>query len=284
MESVVKKENLKRALLKEGYEVDETEITKNNGCTLDAFVVKKAGSSIGATVYLNGIDYCNIDQLLANVKNSLDDLEDSDTISPSVTEWCRAEKALRPVLINLSRNKEYLSNKPYRVFLDLAIICVIDVSLGDKEGAVAVSNDFLKIWGVTYDKVLQCALDNTKKAYQLTSMWSVMKTMIGEMDGQQNENEMDLDPMCVCSNQSRHKGAACILNHDILADYLRQREISKCYILPSSVHEVILIDPRGVEPNELKMMIREVNATAVSPEDFLSDNLYQFDGTKVTIV
>lgn len=286
MEVLVKKENLKRALLAEGYEVDETGIVKNNGCTWDAFVVKKAGSNIGATVYLDGIDYCSVDQVLANVKNSLKDSNTiSSSISSSVTEWCRAKNALRPVLVNLSRNMGYLSDKPYKVFMDLAIICVIDVSLGDAEGTVAVNNEFLKIWDVAYDEVLQCALDNTQENYQLLSMWSVLKTLSGsgEMDELSQQGEADSE-MCICSNQSRHKGAACILNHDILNAYLKQRGVDKCYILPSSVHEVILVDAQGVEPIELKMMIREVNATAVSPEEFLSDNLYQFDGTKVTIV
>ena len=50
------------------------------------------------------------------------------------------------------------------------------------------------------------------------------------------------------------------------------------YILPSSVHEVLLLADRGGErADELKNMIAEVNSTQVPPEEVLSDSLYYYD-------
>ena len=56
---------------------------------------------------------------------------------------------------------------------------------------------------------------------------------------------------------------------------------SNLYIIPSSIHEVILLPDSGKEPDAtaLKEMIREVNSTQVAPEEILSDNLYYYDAT-----
>ena len=52
------------------------------------------------------------------------------------------------------------------------------------------------------------------------------------------------------------------------------------YILPSSVHEVILLEDTGAgAAPELKKMVLEVNRTQVAPEEVLSDSLYYYDST-----
>ena len=58
-------------------------------------------------------------------------------------------------------------------------------------------------------------------------------------------------------------------------------------ILPSSVHEVILLADTGVEDREhLYDMVREVNAQNVPEEELLSDNVYYFSlkSGKITIL
>lgn len=56
------------------------------------------------------------------------------------------------------------------------------------------------------------------------------------------------------------------------------------YILPSSVHEVLIV-PKGteMEPQELGKIVREVNRTEVSRADVLSDRVYEYDREKEKI-
>ena len=50
------------------------------------------------------------------------------------------------------------------------------------------------------------------------------------------------------------------------------------FIIPSSVHETILVPDDGVmKRTELESMIRDINANEVSPKDRLSDTLYHYD-------
>lgn len=53
------------------------------------------------------------------------------------------------------------------------------------------------------------------------------------------------------------------------------------YILPSSIHETLIIPKDGaMTPKELGEMVREVNRTEVLREEVLSDRVYEYDREK----
>jgi hypothetical protein len=59
-------------------------------------------------------------------------------------------------------------------------------------------------------------------------------------------------------------------------------------ILPSSIHEVILLPARDFDKediNQIAMMVSQINRTVVSVRDFLSDHVYIYsrDTGKITI-
>ena len=50
------------------------------------------------------------------------------------------------------------------------------------------------------------------------------------------------------------------------------------FILPSSVHEVLILpDDGNMNAQELKEMVTSINASEVAPEDRLTDNVYHYD-------
>jgi hypothetical protein len=52
------------------------------------------------------------------------------------------------------------------------------------------------------------------------------------------------------------------------------------YVIPSSVHEVIIVPSENTyESDDIKDMIREINDTQVKLEEILSYSLYYFDNT-----
>lgn len=58
--------------------------------------------------------------------------------------------------------------------------------------------------------------------------------------------------------------------------------IGDFFILPSSIHEVIVIaDCEDIEVKELTELVQSVNAGSVAPEDKLTDSVYRFDGIAV---
>ena len=52
------------------------------------------------------------------------------------------------------------------------------------------------------------------------------------------------------------------------------------FLLPSSVHECILVPKNGFDEKELQNMVMTVNQSQVSPEDRLSDNVYSYDANE----
>ena len=86
--------------------------------------------------------------------------------------------------------------------------------------------------------------------------------------------------MYVLSNRIHSYGAAAILysgRMEGIGMYLK----SNYYVLPSSVHEVIVVPEKAaVEKEELSAMVAEINRTQVEAEEVLSDHAYYYDRKK----
>lgn len=80
--------------------------------------------------------------------------------------------------------------------------------------------------------------------------------------------------MYVLSNKLKNYGAACIAYPyilDMLAGVLKEN----FYVLPSSVHEVIIVpESSQIRQSELERMVREINETQVPEEEILSNHAY----------
>ena len=86
--------------------------------------------------------------------------------------------------------------------------------------------------------------------------------------------------MYILTNETKLNGAACILYENVLYDFA-QKLGEDLYILPSSVHEVILLPKLSVfEKDELVNMVREVNTEGVAAEEVLSDHVYEYNRTQ----
>ena len=83
--------------------------------------------------------------------------------------------------------------------------------------------------------------------------------------------------MYVLSNQRRVEGAACMLYPNLVRDFA-EAVGSSFYIIPSSVHELLLLPTAHLEESsEIKNMIKEINDSQVSAEEILSYSLYLYD-------
>ena len=90
--------------------------------------------------------------------------------------------------------------------------------------------------------------------------------------------------MYVLTNESQFNGAACILYENLLYDFASSIG-SDLYILPSSVHEVILI-PKNEFPDKdnLSCMVKDINESEVATDEVLSDHVYEYRYDRKTII
>lgn len=86
--------------------------------------------------------------------------------------------------------------------------------------------------------------------------------------------EPEEDFLYVITNQSRWHGAGCAFNRDALADFAKEHHTRRIVLLPSSVHEMLIVPhPETIEEN-LSDMVKEINDSMVEPEERLTDRAY----------
>ena len=92
---------------------------------------------------------------------------------------------------------------------------------------------------------------------------------------------MPMDPadeqMFVASVPDKIHGAGVLAYQDFM-DQAAERVGGDFFILPSSIHEVLIVPDNGnMSLSDLEAMVKEVNATQVAPEDKLTDSVYHYD-------
>lgn len=129
------------------------------------------------------------------------------------------------------------------------------------------------MWGISKDQMMKDARENTEKIFP-----PVMRKIQSVLPIHIIEEEI---PLFVMSNGDYMNGASVILYKDVLRDFAKYME-HDLYILPSSIHEVILLlDDEYVQSSEeLREMVRETNRMVVDQEEVLSDHIYHYDREK----
>lgn len=274
----------------EGGNITINHVIKNNGCEMDGLVIMEKGKDIAPTIYLdsfyelytNGENIKNIirqieviyEQNKNNVTFDVNILKHFDTIKDKIVYK----------VVNYRSNEKLLEQVPHKRILDLAVVfyCLLDNEYGRSATALIYNNN-LKNWNVTIDDVYKAALKNTPDLLhsKISSMAALFEKCGVNVDGE----EVDLkdyvpSDMYVLTNESKLNGAACILYENVLYDFA-QKLGADLYILPSSVHEVILLPKLSMfEKDELVNMVKEVNTEGVATDEVLSDHVYEYNRTE----
>ena len=97
-------------------------------------------------------------------------------------------------------------------------------------------------------------------------------------DAKERMDEANQDnPLIVVTNETGIDGAAAVFYPGVM-DQLGEEIKGDFFILPSSVHEIIVAPDDGrLSYSELKEMVTEINETQVAPEDRLTDEVYHYD-------
>lgn len=270
------------------------DIVKNNDVHLDGLTILTEQSNVSPTIYLNfyyeqflkGKSLSKIyeDILISYRKNAAN----SNIDISFFTDYEKVKERIIFKLVNYERNKELLKKVPHVRYLDLAIIfnCFIETAI-EGYATILIYHHHLSLWEITADDLYELAMQNTPKLlhYELESMTSVLQHILNEEDASFLECSSDPLPMYVLSNRSKLHGSACILYENLLSE-IAQTLKSDFYILPSSIHETLLLPTLYAHSHaELSAMVRDINATQVAKEEILSDHVYFYSRTtgKITM-
>jgi hypothetical protein len=257
----------------------------------DALIVKPEESNIGVNLrltpmyeaYNSGAEYSEV---MRNAIATLDDaLGKSEQFNISgLRNYEEMKSSLVMEVVSAEANAEFLQTVPHHTIEDMAVVYRFLVDeVSDGRASVVVSNNMLATYGVSEEQLRADALANAPEIRPavIKGMGEVLSDMMGvEMDElvmmgmvtpEMNEN------MLVATVQDNIHGASVIAYQDFM-DQAAERAGGDFFILPSSIHEVLIIPDRGeMDSKQLENIVRQVNNDEVRPEDKLSDHVYHYD-------
>ena len=257
--------------------------------TYDAITVKPEDSIIGVNLnasalykeYEDGKSYDSIVNGAADVaSNALDNKPAFDV--EAFSDYDKMKSTLAMEVVSAERNAELLETVPHKNIEDMAV--VYRFVLGDSEagtGTILVTNQMIDNYGITADQLHADAVQNAPEIRPLVieGMAEVLAKQMGvedlEMLGLNIPPEQE--QMFVASVEGNVHGAGVLAYQDFM-DKAAERVDGSFFILPSSIHEILIIPDNGkFDLKSLENMVKEVNATTVDPADQLTDSVYHYD-------
>ena len=265
--------------------VESTSVQKNN-IELDGLSFRRGGCSAAAVLYLNSM-YEELDgdvtgavqQIMDTLElNMPEDMFSIKSLNDIVYDWNKVKNLIIMKIVNVAGNAEFLKDKPHTTEAGLAAVYAIDVSniMMDPRGlsTVTITDKHLDVLGVDLSQLHEAAVRNMESQADLQSMATILAGMMGV----EADDVPDVPGMNVLTNTSRVNGAAMLFVPSAM-DMVHERVGEDIVILPSSIHEVIILNRAGIfcDIKDMVAMVREINATQVSPEERLADDVFTYD-------
>ena len=281
-----------RGMLGEEYSISVKSVRKNNNITMDGLLIRHADSPVVPTIYLNpyyeqyaeGRTILHIAEEVADVYRS----NREPWKEPPNFDFTEIRDKILFRIINRSLNEEELLHMPHVEIGDFAVGFQWVVDTDDKRlGSVRITDEQAEMWGVTTEELTELAVANSARETPpvLKNIEEVLQEILRDNGGFYGGlTNADVEeaceardfPMYVLSNSRAHMGASALLALPFLEEF-RERIGEDFWILPSSIHEVILVPMSKVcDRAKLCAMVREINETQVPPQEVLSDEVYTY--------
>ena len=283
-------EALKEKLSERGNDVDvKVSTVEKMNQSYEAITITPEGSNIGmnmnlevfAEAYESGVPFDEIvEQVTNKVEAHLADMPTFDV--QSLTDYEQMKDKLAMEVVAADRNADLLAKVPHQEMEDMAVVYRF-VMESDENGraSILVSNDLLDKMGVTPEQLHADALENAPELRPavIKGMSEVMMDMMGEDAHEMfGIDEFPQDEMMYVATVPDKISGAGVIAYQEFMDQAAEKLGGDFYILPSSIHEVLLVkDDGAVNFNDLKSMVEDVNATQVAPEEKLTDSVYHYD-------
>ena len=272
------------------YEASVAEVVKMNDEKLYGVTLKTEGSDAAPTCYIDGAyeeykDGCEtLDSIADELIRQADGLQPYPAIPTKMQDFSfdAVQDKLSIRVAEIQRNKEFFEKTPYKKdYFGLGLGMMADINF-NSEYRTAVNEQLMEQFnneGHSKAEVLMTALRNASKinppkfSDMMGAMFGGGKNLLDDKDYEWDDD----GSMFVLTNESGIFGASALFYPGVI-DRISEILGVGFYILPSSVHEVIILPDTGAHDAEaLKRMVLEANRTVVEPKDVLSDNVWYYN-------
>jgi hypothetical protein len=261
-------------------------ITKNNSMVMDSISIFRGEEYIAPTIYLEAyfeefIQGKSIETIAKDIVIFSDMYRGRVELDLKMCESFEGVKdRVLCKVVNKEQNELILETCPHRDFFDLAVVyyCV-EMSTDNEYGSWLITNAVFDEWKISEEELYYASVKNLKSQidWEIVDIWDLLEEMTGECYDRGDYMENYGSPkMYVLTNSLRTFGASALLNIELLDEFAAKN--GSFFILPSSIHELILVCKNNIDEAEsYKKMVEEVNETQVPTMDFLSNSVYFYD-------
>ena len=191
------------------------------------------------------------------------------------------QEHMHVAVVNTEKNEDMLARCPHEAITNLSVIVRCD--LGD-DRSLLVTNDFVSLFRKSAEEIIeQAKINSAREGYTCRNIEQVLGDVFSTDVMPEIIPGSDNCPLYVLATQRGVDGAAAITSKAFLEE-VHNRFGEDYYILPSSRHEVLAVPvSKAPEPEELASVVNDVNTTEVDEKDFLSNDVYYFDGRSLKL-
>ena len=273
----------------EDMRIEERMVNKAQRGTLNGLLFIKEGTNCAPTLYVE--DYYKEYMRGAGIKalshfavtTVAESMNMADSLAEKASDLAGNSSDLVVHLLNKSRNKDYLKGVPAKdAGCDFKLIVYLECG----EFGAVVTEELLKSMDVDKEELFCKAIENTQKKYPAMlcdlaeSAIILQKECDNLLESMSKLAPADSGPGYVLSNTSFYWGAGALFYPGVI-ERVHERLDGEFYVIPSSVHELILVAAEDQDPQQMVEMIREANRTVVDEMDILANDLYICESGKL---
>ena len=233
---------------------------------------------------------CDCDDMPAVVRSLAEKIveeRDRQIDTMSVLSKENILKSTYLMVVNTAGNKALLADTPHFLIAEgeLAAIPRLSINIGGKKGSIIIKNGMLPVLQMTGEEILRVGKNNMveQNLFEINSLLAETMRLMDEkgedISDDFSEFFVENTPKTfVITTKDKKLGACCLACPEVIGTAIDKMGFD-CYILPSSIHEVILVEKKGNanEIEELRDMVNQVNRQSVPANEILSDQVFQYN-------
>lgn len=249
--------------------VEVREVEKANGVMYTGLSIRTEGCNIAPTIYLD--EERSVDENVEGIVAAYKKYQPNGALD---MKWFMDYEMVKDKLAVMLTSKPIsgLAKRKAPGFDDLYMHAYVLVDGGNVIGMgnIKVTKEHIEKWGISNARLFTDALKSAPIVSPAKKR-SMFETLMDMGAPEDIVMPVENEPISVLSNEANVLGAAAIL-------YTKVKE--NTYMVPSSVHEVILLDGDMIDTASINGIINEVNSTILKPEEYLSNHAYRYNGKK----
>ena len=252
---------------KTGLNIDRKEVQK--GGVMKSALIVMIREELGLTIYESNFNDCTSDEDVLerfnNMVNSHDKITNNDI--KQLRECINADNIKDNCFVSLLPrvNDDIKSHCYVKEFMDLVAIVRFNISGGVAN--LPRNNDLY-----SEEDVWMWAESNTDKNVIMLDLNELLINAGEDIDSQPS--------MIAISNSNKFYGAGAIFSETTrkkIKMFCDNKGIDEAVIIPSSIHEVIILNKENVDLEDINGIINSVNSQDIAEEDILSNHAYVYN-------